>query len=253
MGRNQIKSIKWYNIHVLLIKMSLPGGEISSRPLHFFWIVDCSGSMLGDKIQTVNTALDETIPEMVKIANENARAQLLVRALKFSSGAEWVIKDPTPVEHFKWTPLEADGVTDLGAALELLSSELKMPPMPARALPPVLVLISDGQPTDDYQRGLRALMNEQWGKRAVRMAIAIGDADIDTLKEFIADPAIPVLEARNPQALTRFIKWVSTTVVDKSINPPSEIQGIENKGIFENIDISPSNNKGTSSSDPDVW
>jgi len=22
-----------------------PGGELASRPLHFFWIADCSGSM----------------------------------------------------------------------------------------------------------------------------------------------------------------------------------------------------------------
>jgi len=236
--------------------MTLPGGEISSRPLHFFWIVDCSGSMVGDKIQTVNNALDETIPEMIKIAGENAKAHLFVRALKFSSGAEWVVKDPTPVDQFKWIPLDADGVTDMGAAFELLSEELKMPPMPSRALPPVLVLISDGQPTDDYKCGLRSIFNEPWGKKAVRIAIAIGDADVDTLKEFIADPEIPVLEARNPQALTRFIKWVSTAVVEKSINPPSKLPGekghsgiqISNDPILEKSDP-----ETKSSTEIDVW
>ena len=29
-------------------EMKRPGGELASRPLHFFWIVDCSGSMYGD-------------------------------------------------------------------------------------------------------------------------------------------------------------------------------------------------------------
>ena len=32
-----------------------PGGELSSRPLHFMWICDCSGSMNMDgKIQALN-------------------------------------------------------------------------------------------------------------------------------------------------------------------------------------------------------
>lgn len=34
-----------------------PGGELASRPLHFFWVVDCSGSMYGEKIGTVNHAI----------------------------------------------------------------------------------------------------------------------------------------------------------------------------------------------------
>ena len=25
-----------------------PGGELASRPIHFFWVVDCSGSMSYD-------------------------------------------------------------------------------------------------------------------------------------------------------------------------------------------------------------
>lgn len=45
-----------------------PGGELASRPLHFFWVVDCSGSMYGEKIGTVNHAIQSTIPEMVDAA-----------------------------------------------------------------------------------------------------------------------------------------------------------------------------------------
>lgn len=30
--------------------MKRPGGELASRPLHFFWIVDCSGSMYGERL-----------------------------------------------------------------------------------------------------------------------------------------------------------------------------------------------------------
>lgn len=62
-----------------------PGGELASRPLHFFWIVDCSGSMHGEKIGTVNHAIQSTIPEMVSAAENNPNAQLMVRTLKFST------------------------------------------------------------------------------------------------------------------------------------------------------------------------
>jgi DNA repair protein RadC len=49
----------------------------------------------------------------------------------------------------------------------------------------VLVLISDGQPTDNFDVGLKALMESPWGRTAVRIAIAIGeDADHDILQRF---------------------------------------------------------------------
>lgn len=50
-----------------------PGGELASRPLHFFWVVDCSGSMYGEKIGTVNHAIQSTIPEMVDAAKDKSQ------------------------------------------------------------------------------------------------------------------------------------------------------------------------------------
>ncbi len=38
--------------------------------------------------------------------------------------------------------------------------------MTDRALPPVLVLISDGQPTDSLKKELAELMDQPWGKKA---------------------------------------------------------------------------------------
>ena len=66
-----------------------PGGELASRPLHFIWICDCSGSMQSDgKIQSLNNAIREAIPHMLRAAEENPHAQVFVRALKFSDGAQ---------------------------------------------------------------------------------------------------------------------------------------------------------------------
>lgn len=198
-----------------------PGGELASRPLHFIWIADASGSMQQDgKIQALNNAIREAIPHMKKVADDNPNAQVLVRAVKFSDGAQWHISQPTPVADFAWNDLPADGETDLGKALSLVAEQLKMPPMSERALPPVLVLISDGQPTDDFDKGLKDLLDQQWGKKAVRIAISIGqDADADVLQKFIAHPEMKPLSANSPEALVRHIKWASTAVLKSASSP----------------------------------
>lgn len=198
-----------------------PGGELASRPLHFIWIADSSGSMEQDgKIQALNNAIREAIPHMRKVAEDNPNAQVLVRAVKFSNGAQWHISQPTPVADFAWQDLPAEGETDMGKGLALVAEQLKMPPMSNRALPPVLVLISDGQPTDDFDTGLKALLDEPWGKKAVRIAIAIGqDADPEVLQKFIGHPEMKPLSANSPEALVKHIKWASTAVLKSASSP----------------------------------
>lgn len=201
--------------------MKTPGGALSTRPLHFIWLVDTSGSMSYDgKIQALNNAIREAIPHMQQVAEDNPNAQVLVRSICFSSGATWNIGKPTPVSDFQWEDVKADGVTDLGNALFMVADQLRMPPMSERALPPVLVLLSDGQPTDEFDAGLEALMKEPWGQKSVRVAIAIGaDADHDTLQKFIGNPTMKPLQANNPEALVRHIKWASTAVLKAASTP----------------------------------
>lgn len=194
-----------------MAELQRPGGELASRPLHFFWVVDCSGSMYGDgKMGQVNNAIQECIPDMASAADNNPNAQLLIRALQFSTGASWLTANPVPIEDYAWEDMEANGVTDMGKAFELLAAQLSIPPMPARALPPVIVLLSDGQPTDDYKKGLDKLKALPWFKKAVKIAISIGqDADDDVLLEFTGNREL-VLQANNPTALVKMIKWAST-------------------------------------------
>lgn len=206
-----------------MTELKRPGGELASRPLHFIWAVDCSGSMDGEKIGTVNYAIQSTIPDMQDAARDNPNAQLLVRTLKFATGASWVTSDPVDVENFVWQDLEAGGMTDLGKAFDLLAAQLTIPPMSDRALPPVLVLLSDGQPTDDYKKSLKKLLQLPWGKKAVRIAISIGqDADDEVLTEFTGNKEL-VLNANNPQTLVKMIKWASTAASLVSA-PASRVQ-----------------------------
>src|SRR5258705_10571162 len=137
-----------------------PGGRLATRPLHFFWVADCSGSMAADgKIQALNNAIRETLPHLREVASENPFAETLVRVIAFSTGVHWHIARPTPVDELRWTDLQPGGFTDLGAALTELAAALQVPPMSERALPPAIVLISDGQPTDDFDAGLAALLD----------------------------------------------------------------------------------------------
>src|SRR5262249_50332585 len=102
-----------------------PGGPLAARPLHFIWIADCSGSMgYEGKIQALNNAIREVIPHMRRVAEENPNASVLVRVLRFSTGAAWHLGTPTPVSQFQWNDLVSDGVTDLGQALHLLAEQM---------------------------------------------------------------------------------------------------------------------------------
>ena len=199
----------------------IPGGPMASRPVHFIWLLDCSGSMgFNGKIGELNFAIREAIPEMQSAARDNPAATLLVRAITFSSGATWHIKEPTSIHDFTWRDVSSYGGTDLGAALHLAAAELKMPPMPERALRPVLALVSDGMPTDDWRSGLRAVDATPWGKRAVKVAVAIGDdADKSMLKEFLGNPELEPITAKNGKQLAAAIRWVSTVAVKAASTP----------------------------------
>jgi uncharacterized protein YegL len=168
------------------------------------------------KMASLNHAVQECLPHMRRVAEGNPNAEVLVRVLKFSTGASWVVERPTPLQFFQWPELKAivGGRTDLGAALTLLAKELRPGVMPGRALPPVLVLCTDGMPTDSFREGLQSLLAEPWGAKAIRLAIGIGrETDFDVLRRFIDSPDIRPLRAENADDLVHHLRWASTSVL----------------------------------------
>ena len=227
--------------------MPFPDVQLSRRPLHFIYLCDCSGSMqAGGKMQSLNQAIRQSLPGMVEVARDNPESRILVRVVGFSSQAAWHIAEPTPVEQVmeQWVDLQAGGMTAMGEALELVAGVLRSPPMEQRALPPVLVLISDGAPTDGFEGGLATLMAEPWAAKAVRLAIAIGhDADLEVLQQFIGPetmapggvgpdgdrlpgrsprPGGQPLQANDSSTLARYIRWASTAVLGAASQPRSQ-------------------------------
>ena len=160
------------------------------KPIHYIWICDCSESMQhGGKMSAVNNAIPRAIESIAQFGKDSKKAQIFMNALKFSCGAEWMYNDNIPVESFQWENLNSEGITDLGEAFLRLANLLKLQKdggkMPEKAYPPVLVLITDGYPTDDWETGLKELNKEFWAKNAVRLAFALEGADREVLREFI--------------------------------------------------------------------
>lgn len=205
----------------MVVRSERPGGGLATRPLHFIWIADASGSMASDgKIQSLNNAIRETIPHLRQVAESHPFAQMLVRCIAFSTGVRWHIREPTPVEDLAWKDLRPGGYTHMGEALQEVATELSAPSIERRALPPALILISDGQPTDDFQAGLDTLLRQPWGRQSVRLAIAIGrDADVDVLRQFMGDSQFAPVAANNPEQLVASIRWASVVASRLSSEP----------------------------------
>ncbi|MBN2464984.1 tellurium resistance protein [candidate division WOR-3 bacterium] len=176
--------------------------------------------MAGDKIQQLNTAIRQATPELRWCQDEHPEAMVLVRAVRYCRKAEWHLGTPTPVAELDWPELEAEeGGCAMGAALELVAQVLDVPPMPSKAFPPVLVLVADSGPSDDFFAGLRALMAKPWGRRATRLAVRIGrDVDCGLLQQFMGQDACGPLEARGATDLSRYIRWIEEEVPS---SPPS--------------------------------
>jgi uncharacterized protein YegL len=179
----------------------MPGGGISRRPLHFIVVADCSGSMAGEKMQALNFAIAEMLPNLVAWEQEQEKAQILLRAVAFADTPRWHIEEPVPVAGLHWRPLQhvERGRTNMGAAFRLVAEALTPDRLERRALQPALLLVTDGLPTDppgQFEAGLGALLALPAGRAAVRLAVAIGrDADSEALNRFIGDPQVPVLVA----------------------------------------------------------
>ncbi|MGH8897162.1 MAG: vWA domain-containing protein [Egibacteraceae bacterium] len=203
------------------------GGTIAKRPLHFFWVLDVSGSMEADgKIQALNVAVRQAIPELQTVAAAQAGVALLVWALTFASSVRWVVADPVPIERFQWSDVSVErrGVTELGVALQELAQQMRVLEASSRGFAPAIVLVSDGQPTDtaapSFRAGLDELLATPWGDKAIRLAVGIGrDADLGVLKSFIARGELEPILADNPEKLANALRWVSTLAVRKSSRP----------------------------------
>ena len=186
--------------------------EVPRRTMILFFLVDTSGSMSGTKIGTVNTAIENVLPELQDLSASNADAQVKIAVMEFSTGVQWMYDSPIEAESFRWNYLEPGGLTSFGEACEELNNKLSRKAFMSDAsgsFAPAIFLMSDGEPTDNYQKSLDKLKQNNWFKKAIKVALAIGDgANHLVLQEFTGNSEA-VLTAHTPEVLMKMIQFVS--------------------------------------------
>lgn len=197
-------------------KLNAPVTQLPRRALTVFFIIDTSGSMTGGKISSLNVAIRDTLPMLEQISSDNTDTEIKIAALQFASGCDWMYPRPLSVKDFEWNDLEATGLTSLGAAYQELLKKLSQTSgfmQEANAsCAPVMILFSDGIPTDDAKHGLERLKGNNWYKAAIKIAVAIGDdANKNILKEFVNNNNEAVLTVHNVNDLKKMIYLVSVT------------------------------------------
>lgn len=193
---------------------------INRRVMTMFFLIDASGSMYGKKIGAVNSTIEELINNDLKDLSEtNPDAEIKLAVMKFSTDCEWMTPAPVSLERYgDWENIEADGLTAFGEACEELCSKLSQKTgfMTREASPigyyaPVIILMSDGAPTDNFESPLAKLKENKWFKSAMKIAIAIGeDADDDVLIKFTGNKEL-VIHADKLNMLKKAIKVVAVT------------------------------------------
>lgn len=134
--------------------------SVPRRTMTLFFLIDTSGSMMGNKIGAVNDAVVNVLPMLDEISQSNPDAEIKVAALEFSNGTNWLYDEPKLASDFIWQDVQASGLTSLGAACAELNSKLSRSGFMKAAsgsFAPAIILLSDGGPTDDFQGGLNKL------------------------------------------------------------------------------------------------
>lgn len=194
--------------------------EIPRKTMVMFFLIDTSGSMAGQSIGQVNDAMREVVPDLKDISNANADAKIKIAVLSFSSGCEWLTPKPEELDGYKWSNLDTGGVTDLGEACNELNSKLDKNAFLQDAVgnyAPVIILITDGAPTDNYMAGIENLRQNKWFKNAIKIALGVEGADKKVLEEFTGntETAVYLTEKSLLKKLIRFVSVTSSKIGSK--------------------------------------
>lgn len=188
-------------------------GKSARKELHVFYVLDTSGSMYGASISALNHAVEETTEALKTLAQSNGDADLKIAVLEFNSGCKWITSNgPESVEDFEWEYLEAGGMTDIGAALRELDSKLSRHAFlksVVGALMPVIVFMTDGFATDNYETALEEIRQNKWFSHGTKIGFAIGDdADVQMLSSVVGNSEA-VIKTTDLDLFKRLMRFVS--------------------------------------------
>ena len=196
------------------------------RPLPVILLADVSGSMATNgKIDALNDAIQAMLESFSD--EDSSRAEIHVSVIIFGKGGARIHQSLLPAAQIKWDRVTAAGNTPMGAAFELVLNMVEdYDQVPSRAYRPTVVLVSDGQPTDEWREPLQRLLASDRAAKASRFVLGIGDdADPAMLAEFLSDSAARVYSAHEARQIKNFFRWVTMSVTQRtrSVNPNSVV------------------------------
>ena len=184
------------------------------RRLPVYLLLDTSGSMTGQPIEAVKNGVQMMVHSLRQ--NPQAIETAFVSIITFDSEAKQLIP-LTDLASFQTVDLKAAGTTALGAALSLLANtsenEVTKTTLEQKGdWKPIVFIMTDGVPTDDWQAGFQKL-------KAVKKGLIVGcaagnNADDKVLKE-IADQVVR-LSNTDADSIGKFFQWVSASIATTS-------------------------------------
>ena len=185
------------------------------RRLPVYLLLDCSGSMYGEPIEAVKNGVQVLVSTLRQDPYALETAYLSI--ITFDSSAQQV-SPLTELAAFQQPNIQASGCTALGEALALLSQKADQEVTKTTAeqkgdWKPLVFIMTDGEPTDDLNKGLAEFKKRKWG---MVVACAAGSgANTDTLKKITE--CVVSLDTADSATIKAFFKWVSASVSSGSM------------------------------------
>ena len=174
----------------------------TNKILPIFLLIDASGSMGGHPIQTINIGIANMITHLRFAETNNFTPAISI----ISYNSDVTIDLPlTRIDEIGKTPIiNAYGTTNLGAALSELSKaiELTFSSKLFNCYSPIIMLMTDGFPTDEWEIGLEKLLNIS--EKLNIYCVAINDGNMNYLKEIGKTTTI---ELKEPDNFFEVFKW----------------------------------------------
>ncbi len=192
------------------------------RRLPVYLLLDTSGSMYGEPIEAVKNGVQTLISSLR--SDPYALETAYISVITFDSSAKQVTP-LTELAAFQQPNIDAGGCTALGEALALLSERADAEVTKTTAEQkgdwrPLVFIMTDGEPTDDLNRGLNEYKKRKFG---MVVACAAGQgANTNTLKQITEN--VVQLDTADSATIKAFFKWVSASISTSS-------KSVENGGI----------------------